>query len=198
LGERDARLLYLRSRLFGAPLNSIAPCPRCQTQLEFVLDTDELVGKSPPPPARLPLTLGGRDLQLRPVDSNDLLAAAACHDADSARRLLCDRCVTDARPDGAPIAAREFTDEDISAIGAALAEADPRAELSVGLRCTSCAHDWQVVLDVAAYFWKELDHLARRLLGEVHALAWAYGWREKDVLEMSDARRRFYLDAVGA
>ncbi len=31
----------------------------------------------------------------------------------------------------------------------------------------------------------------------VHALARAYGWREADVLAMSEARRHFYLELVG-
>ena len=39
---------------------------------------------------------------------------------------------------------------------------------------------------------------ALRLLGHVHALARAYGWREADILAMSPARRQVYLDLAGA
>jgi hypothetical protein len=34
-------------------------------------------------------------------------------------------------------------------------------------------------------------------LREVHTLAWAYGWREADILAMSPARRQFYIELVG-
>jgi hypothetical protein len=39
--------------------------------------------------------------------------------------------------------------------------------------------------------------LAKAYLNEVHMLAWAYGWREADILAMSSARRQFYLERVG-
>ena len=42
VGERDARLLALRERLFGDALRSFAECPRCSSGLEFSLDVNEL------------------------------------------------------------------------------------------------------------------------------------------------------------
>ena len=36
------------------------------------------------------------------------------------------------------------------------------------------------------------------MLHEVHALALAYGWREPDILALSAAPPRAYLDLVGA
>jgi len=43
----------------------------------------------------------------------------------------------------------------------------------------------------------ELGAVARDLLGQVHALAFAYKWREADILQMSPARRQLYLQMVG-
>jgi len=40
--------------------------------------------------------------------------------------------------------------------------------------------------------------MVRRLLVEVHALASAYGWSEQEILSLSDARRRLYLEMVQA
>jgi hypothetical protein len=50
---------------------------------------------------------------------------------------------------------------------------------------------------VVAYFWSEINAWAYRLLGEVHSLASAYGWREEDILAMSPWRRHVYLEMVG-
>ena len=51
-------------------------------------------------------------------------------------------------------------------------------------------------MDILSFLWAEVDSLAKRLLCDVHILAWAYGWREKDILALSEFRRRYYLDCV--
>ena len=53
-------------------------------------------------------------------------------------------------------------------------------------------------LDVPGLVWDEVDAVARRLVDEVHALASAYGWAERDILAMGAARRAAYLARVGA
>ena len=58
------------------------------------------------------------------------------------------------------------------------------------------SHGWQAALDVAADFWLELHAWARGMLREIHTLARAYGWREADILALSPARRRHYLQLV--
>ena len=54
----------------------------------------------------------------------------------------------------------------------------------------------QVALDPTEFLWEETRHAARRLLADVHELAWAYGWRESDIIGMSPARRAAYLGLV--
>ena len=49
-------------------------------------------------------------------------------------------------------------------------------------------------LDVGAHVWTEVDAAARRMMGEVAAIAAAFGWTEAAILAMSDARRRAYLE----
>ena len=43
-----------------------------------------------------------------------------------------------------------------------------------------------------------MEGRAKRLLMDVHLLARAYGWSEAEVLALSPARRRFYLEMVEA
>ena len=45
--------------------------------------------------------------------------------------------------------------------------------------------------------WAELDAWARRLLLDVHTLARAYGWSERDILQLTETRRQFYLNLIG-
>ncbi len=79
----------------------------------------------------------------------------------------------------------------------ALSTCDPQADVRIDLDCASCGHRWTSPFDIARYLWTELETHARRLLYDVHALATAYGWAEADVLAVSPARRRYYLELAG-
>lgn len=84
----------------------------------------------------------------------------------------------------------------VAALAAELARRDPQAELLVALSCPTCDGGWEAELDVPAFVSMELHGWARRLLHEVHLLASAYGWSEPEILRLSPARRRTYLELV--
>ncbi len=68
----------------------------------------------------------------------------------------------------------------------------------VTLACPGCGAGFVADLDVAAFIWAEFDLAAKRVLGDVDALARAYGWTEPDVLALGDTRRAAYLRLVRA
>src|SRR6185369_6602513 len=109
VGERDARLLALRERLFGDALRSFAECPRCSSGLEFSLDVRELRNRelTATDAWSAELIAGDIRLRLRPLDSADLKAAAECPDVDGARRILLERSVVEAKQNGASITAAD-------------------------------------------------------------------------------------------
>jgi hypothetical protein len=104
--------------------------------------------------------------------------------------------VQEAWHDDAPVVAQDLPEAVITALAARLVEVDPVADLSFGLSCPACSHDWSASFDITAYFWRELSAMARAMLEDVHLLATAYGWREADVLSISAARRAFYLSRI--
>jgi hypothetical protein len=65
------------------------------------------------------------------------------------------------------------------------------------LACDNCGKRSSSVFDIRAFFWRELSARAQQIVLDVHDLARAYGWRESDVLSLSPARRRRYLELVG-
>jgi hypothetical protein len=77
-----------------------------------------------------------------------------------------------------------------------MGEADPQADVAVDLTCPCCQHQWQRNFDIVSYLWTELRGWAEQLLREVHLLASAYGWSESEILQLSAARRRRYLEMV--
>ena len=69
--------------------------------------------------------------------------------------------------------------------------------MTLDLSCDECQHAWLLPFDLGAFLWTEVDMKARAMIGEVHVLATAYGWSERDVLALSDTRRAAYLAMVG-
>lgn len=195
LGRRDALLLELRERLFGAQVCGVAICPACATTVEANFRCDDLLTVQPIlseavlehfSPAH------GLRVRFRLPDSNDLIALQACGDADAARRMLLDRCVI-------AVQGRRGQSHGLPAdlqaeIGGAMAAADPQADLQLALACPQCAHRWQPVFDIARFLWQELHAWALRTLRDVDTLAHAYHWAEADILALNPRRRQAYLE----
>lgn len=177
VGQREAIVLSLRERCFGARLPCAVTCPECAEQLELDLTVEDVRAE----PADGGTTVLVDGVELRPVTSRDLLAVDA--NRPDAREALLSRCVVSGSPS-------------LDAVAAFVSTADPQADVLVPLDCVSCGHAWQAPFDVAGYLWVEVETYARRLLLDVHALAGAYGWTEADVLAVSPTRRQFYLEAA--
>jgi hypothetical protein len=197
VGQRDAHLLGLRAAMFGERLDGWAACPRCGERLEFSLGVsdlrpaDDLAAGEP-----IIVEQEGLRVAVRPPDSRDLAAIAGAGTLDAARQLLLQRCVTvQHNGDGSDDVAH-LPPAVLDRISATLSRREAQADVSLALRCVACAHEWQLLFDIGAFLWSEIEACAGRLLGEVDALARAYGWRESDILALSGARRAAYLDMV--
>lgn len=175
LGERDSRLLQLRTRLLGSRAEGFAECPGCGEALEFPIETGGFFSGE---------VATNRDATPRPVTTRDLAAIATAPDDEAALASLLQRLA-------AP-------NESLENLSAALLAADPRAEILLQVTCPACAHEWQLLFEIAEFFWQELSVLARRLLREIDALARAYGWSEREILGLSPQRRQSYLELIAA
>lgn len=198
LGERDAWLLDLRRRAFGEDVRAVVGCPACGTELIVALPATQLRFEPPltKPAGRRDVTVAARGYQVRArtPDATDLVAAAACADVAAARAVLLARCVVEARdPNGAGVAAPDLPDDVVAALGDAVAERDPQAEVLIDLVCAVCGRGWGAVFDVTRFLWAEVVTAAERVVDEVAALARAYGWTEEQSLALSPWRRRRYL-----
>ncbi|MET8755958.1 hypothetical protein ABZW32_38575 [Streptomyces sp. NPDC004667] len=223
LGARDALLVALRGACFRGDVQALADCPACGEELEVAVPLSDLRPRGEA--ARGEVTVRGHRVRFRALTSRDVLAVEAAGPAcPGARRDLVTRCVLavdgeavdgeavgeGAGGDGAvgdgavgdgAVGERAMgvpVDEVLDAVAAALPSVDPGADIRLDLTCALCGHGWAAPFDVAAHLWADVDACARGLLADVHALARAYGWREEEVLALSAARRRFYLEAVGA
>lgn len=192
LGERDLRLLELRELTFGPRLSGFAHCPSCGAGLEFSLDARELHVPSAALAEPIDLHAGVHALSLRRPNTEDLAIAAQFSDQDQADHILAKRCVISGAGDG------PLSKDLIEAIGHCLSEADPQAELMLHFACPQCTGEWRALFDIVEFFWTEITSTARRLLLDVHMLARAYSWSERDILAMTAVRRQAYLEMLSA
>jgi hypothetical protein len=198
IGERDGRLLRLREALFGFTLDATTNCPTCGAPLDLSFATSALRDPGGESDAGGSVSIDGWDVGFRLPTSVDLIALAGEDDLARARGRLVARCVSSVTHDGQPASPDQLPAHVVTALGARMHELDPQACVELSIACPSCGHVWNAELDVAAFLWAEADAWARQIVRDVHALASAYGWSERDVLAMSPWRRGLYLDLVAS
>jgi hypothetical protein len=195
IGGRDGLLLSVRESTFGSRVEAITRCPECSEQLELDFDLNDLrVRDAAPPAGSVTLAVDEYDLSFRLPNSRDLVIASAWAEPSSIRRALLERCLLSARWQDQDVPPEELPEPVVTRLEEEMLALDGQANVQVELQCPACRRGWLAAFDILSFFWNELDAWAQRVLLEVHTLASAYGWREKDILEMSAVRRNLYLE----
>lgn len=194
LGKRDAALLELHELLFGASIEALAACPHCAAQTSLHFQTaDVRTAYAPSELPALEMVFEGHSyvLRLRPLNSAMI---AGVLDGQRERLLL--ECILAAERDGVAYMPSDLPSELLAHCSNIVADADPQADIRLALSCMECGQQWNAIFDPISFLWREIEHWAERMLREVHVLASAYGWDEIDILGLSAARRRRYLEMV--
>jgi hypothetical protein len=197
VGRLDSQVLDLRRRLFGESVEALASCPACGQLVDLSFDVGDIKTEPRDAPG-LFAEHDGWSIEFRLPDSRDMHAAASCADTQDARRLLIERCVTRVSRDSQPHLVGDAPPELIAAMEDAMEAADPQADVRFGLACPECGAEWEAAIDAGSFVGAEVSSGARRLLGEIHRLAVAYGWSEAEILGLPSRRRRAYLELVTA
>jgi hypothetical protein len=193
IGERDGHLLAVHRAAFGDRLDLLAYCPSCAEPAAFEVSIEALV--APHEAADWPLRIEFEDTALicRRPNAADLAEAWSGTDSlEEARRRLYRACIEVHGPDGDALDV-EPPDEAVAAVSAALAEADPLADIRFVLTCPACSGTWEALFDPPHVLWRAFDAWARTTLYDVRQLARSYGWSEREILAMHPSRRQFYL-----
>ena len=191
IGARDARLLTLREWFFGTRIVGQVDCPRCGEPMETSFAVEDVRAPEAAPAADLHVVADGTAVWFRLPDSTDLdwleqRRNELSGDAAGARRRLLERCIE--KVEG------ELSERGEEEVVSRMSELDTQANLSLALACSACGHRWSAPFDIAEFLWHEVQAWARRMLREVHVLASAYGWSEREILSMSATRRAIYLE----
>lgn len=183
VGERDKLVFEFCIREVGPTVECFERCPTCDAEVELAFSLRELLSSLPEAQTGRAL-LDGDEVDVHPVSSSVLLDAMGASDP---RVRILSRCT------GLP---RGRVADHFDELRATLSETDPSADVELAMCCPECGSHSSVPFDIVAYTWSRLRDAYRRVLLEVHRLARAYGWSEATVLELSEARRRAYLQLV--
>lgn len=195
LGQRDGRLLTLRTWQFGSQVDCVVSCPVCRERLELSFTTSEIQTAPVKKQSKsLRMRRQGYEIRFRLPTSRDLLAL---REASGGPKALLERCILTSTYKGEAAAVADLPRAIVAALADRMVKADPQAEVQLALTCPNCQHKWPAIFDIVTYLWTEINTWAIHLLQDVHRLASAYGWREADILAMNPWRRQMYLELIG-
>lgn len=179
IGARDSQLLQLWRRWFGASVPCLDTCPACERDVSFDLPLSALVAEYSPDPSP-----DSSDAWRR-LTTQDLLSVARLA-PEEARRTLTAAVTGEPNPDRSLEAEVEEW----------LERHDPMARIDIELACAFCAGQWTRPFDIVEHLWSALRGAGRALLRDIHVLASAYHWSERDILALPPARRRAYIAMI--
>jgi hypothetical protein len=197
-GEADAALLRWYARTAGPELDATALCPECGQDVGVAVRVDDVLVA--PGPGSGVLALDGYTVRFHAPTLGELERVATSGPADpaAAAEAVLRGCVEECRSAGTDVDPAVLPPAVRDALDAAIADADPGAELALVLECPACAHRWTDVLDPLGFVRQAVRWRVAAIVEQVHVLASAYGWSESEILALPPARRRLYLDVIGA
>lgn len=195
IARRDQVLLMLARRLFGDAMPCLATCPDCGEAQEFDLSANAATEAITAPVEEV-LAVGEWQARFAPLTSRDLAAMARLADGAAAVDALVGRAVSIMARDGPTTGLATLDDEARGEILARLETREAAGELLLTLDCPECGHGWSARFDVSGWLWERIEVATRAIIGEVAALARAFGWTESEILALPRRRRLAYLERV--
>jgi hypothetical protein len=199
IGERDARLLQLREWMFGPRLRNMMNCPNCAETIEWETNTRDLQLQTVQPGLSVKtfhLEKDAFEVNFRLPDSHDMSKAISDAEYRADPTKLLSDCILDISANGKKYRADELPGSVFEALEQRMREEDPQADISIKINCPVCLHQWDARFDIVSYLWAEINNWAQRIMQEVYLLARAFGWSEKDILDMSARRRQLYIQML--
>jgi hypothetical protein len=191
LGRHHQRLLALHRSWVGSVLDALVTCRHCGVDNEFPVPVAEVLALPAPGPEHVvDVTVAGAGTTFRLPTVEDLSTTSGAAYADAVRAVAARTCLIRPVP--------TLDDAEVRTLAAAWEDADPAAAISVDFPCVSCDAALSAAVDPAEFVARDLDRQVERLLGDVHAIASAYGWSEDAILSLPEGRRRRYLGLVDA
>jgi hypothetical protein len=189
VGDRQFLVRCLARTLGRDTLWLTSECSTCRARFDVRIDQSSLPVKEAGtsfPYAMADTSWGA--CRLRLPTGADQEAVASISDDREATRLLARRCVVEPEPP----ASAEVGDDDVSRIEQALEASAPEVASVAEAKCPDCGQLNRAYIDPYACLTTGAD----ALWNEIHELATAYHWAEREILGLPRERRWTYLHRI--
>lgn len=194
VGDRDFLMLKLYQATFGDVLSLLPICPDrgCRAKMDLDLAVADIPIEERPVETSYRLALDGEprteiEFRLPCGADQERLATAKGVSAVALREMLLDGCTLSGdRPAGSS-----------DALAEAIELRAPGVELEVELHCPECGHRFELDLDVAAIFLREVARRRAAFDREIHLLAFHYRWPLQELFSLTAPRRQRFVRLLG-
>lgn len=191
--DRRFLMIELARRLGQSFAWLMHACEACGERFDFSLDLGELpvMPASERYPSVVVTTARGCALLRVPTGADQIRVAAADDDA-AAARLLAALCLAPCDDATCGDLIAELSSDDLAAIDAAVEELAPKLPWAVEAPCPACHKVNVIPINAAAWLVRMADGPTL----DVHDIASAYGWSERDILALTRTQRLKYLALI--
>ena len=189
VSERLQGLLAIANASTGTTTAAIALCSNaeCRERVELELGLSGFAEIQPVTSIDW-LSPDGAEIPCRLPTGQDQLSwctlAKGEHEIDEA--LLAESLIEKSARELLPVA---LTEDWIDSLGSALNIADPLTALNLDVSCPFCNQALRVDVDLEQLLLEGLRQQQRRLIEQVHRLAFSYHWSEFDIAALPEWRR---------
>jgi hypothetical protein len=191
--ERRVLMVELAQALAASFLRSTHACEDCGKPFHISLDLARLpLYPDGPREASAVIATTVGCVRVRVPTGADQIRISHLDDDISALRLLVALCMAPAGDQPASDLAAQFSAEDFAAVDATLDDLTPNIPWAAEACCPECRHLNIILIDAAAW----LAEMADGPTDDVHEIAMAYGWSERDILALTRTHRLKYLALI--
>ncbi len=197
IGERDARLLHIREKLFGTVFQNTSNCTACGQKMEWETPIDVLKLQTIKNEVRVtPIDLVHNEQQIsfRLPNSFDIIETINQSNNEGQVDQLIQKCIIDTNLTKEK--QDDISEELKNKLLQKMEEKDPQANIVVNLSCSECNNEWNATFDIMQYLWTEINEWAIRLMQDIYLLAKNFNWTEDAILGMSRFRRNLYINMI--
>ena len=207
VGDREYLMLRLRELTLGKRINAVLRCgnPECGQVMDVAFSLDDLR------PSEKPLSQSvfkidvvseekQFEIEFRLPTGAHQEAAANWTSSDDQPAVINLLALTITKINGssninvATVAA--LPEKVLKAIELRMEELAPLHTTELNAVCVECKQPFVSDFDVTSFFLAELQQHRRVLEREVHCIAWHYHWPEHEILSLTRAKRRRYIDLI--
>lgn len=188
--DRDRILTAIYLATFGSRITSTMHCSRCGNLFDLNFRLDELAAALDGSlPEGVEVLGAGRfrsaaGFEFRVPTASEEIEAAR-RDPSEAEQWLANQCLLSS---SAP--------PDIASIQQAMEEAAPALDLELTAQCPECNASQLVRFDIQSYLLDAVRQGLPRLTRDVHRVASAYHWSQREILSLPRSQRRDLVDMI--